>query len=84
MFHEEALPGDDHHAAWKCLLVVCLCGHVSEADGGHAGHGEVERRQVLGRGGRASVDDGLVDEADVGPAVDLLDGHDERDTWKAQ
>ena len=69
-----------HHAECEGLLRVGVRRHVPEADGGHAGHGEVERRQVLGRGGRASVDDGLVDEADVGPAVDLLDGHDERDT----
>jgi hypothetical protein len=30
----------------KYLFTVCLCCHVAEANGGHAGHGEVERSHV--------------------------------------
>jgi len=37
---------DDHHAAAERLLVVGGGRHVAEADGGHAGHREVEGSDV--------------------------------------
>ena len=37
---------DDHHAAAERLLVVGRCGHVAETDGRHAGHREVQCRDV--------------------------------------
>ena len=40
----------DHHAQGERLLRVGVRGYVAEPDGGHAGHGEVERRHVHGPG----------------------------------
>ena len=47
---------DNHHKNTKAFLIVCLSSHISKAYGGHAGHGEIERRQVGGEGGRAPRD----------------------------
>jgi hypothetical protein len=37
------------------LFAVCLSCHVAEANGGHAGHGEVERGHVHGKLGGTST-----------------------------
>ena len=47
---------DDHHAQGKSFLSVGVCSDVPESNRGHAGHREVERRQVGGEGGRAPRD----------------------------
>ena len=47
---------DNHHENTKAFFVICFRGHVAKAYGGHAGHREVERRQVGGERGRAPRD----------------------------
>ena len=48
--------GDDHHAHREGLLAVSLGGHVSEPNGGHAGHREVQGGHVHRSQARTRLD----------------------------
>lgn len=61
------LTSDDHHAGGEYFLVVRFGGDVAETDAGHAGHGEVEGRDVHGLAGRPVDQLGRI--ALVGPDV---------------
>lgn len=49
------LTSDNHHTNGEHFLVVGLRRDVAEADTRHAGHGEVERRNVHCAARRASI-----------------------------
>lgn len=44
---------DYHHTDGEYLFVIRISGHISKSDASHAGHGEVQSRNVHGPSGRS-------------------------------